>query len=56
MEPGDMVVMVDPKMEIETHLARDISARYADIRPILKNGIKEVEQLKRTTEMIGEGV
>lgn len=54
MEPGDMVIFVDPKKQIEAEIARDVSARFADIRPLIKSGINKVEQLKRKTETINE--
>lgn len=53
-EPGDMAILVDPKQEVEVNLVREVSDRFSDIRPLIKNGLKQTEQLKRVTDMIGE--
>lgn len=52
MEEGDMILLVEPKTELEPQ--REVSTRFVDIRPLVKNGIKGVQQMKRTTEMIDE--
>lgn len=53
-EPGDMAILVDPKQEVEVNLVREVSDRFSDILPLIKNGLKQTEQLKRVTDMIGE--
>ncbi|CAH1107108.1 unnamed protein product [Psylliodes chrysocephalus] len=39
---------------METHLAREVCTRFTDIRPVIKSGIQSVQQVKKTTEMMGE--
>ncbi|CAH1110425.1 unnamed protein product [Psylliodes chrysocephalus] len=54
MDPGDMVLFVDPEKAIEENLAREVSAHFTDIRPLVRKGIAEMRHIKETTEMVNE--